>query len=76
LSETNVYGYGPDDGSNTGSQYESNSGTSYQYDLNNPGDSIDYSTDLDAQRRDQMSSDPRRDLDRRSGQYGGGVYDE
>lgn len=73
LSGTNVHGY--DSGSNSGSGYESNSGAQYEYDLNDPGDSIDYSTDLDAQRRDQMSSDPRRDSDQDSGQYGGGIYD-
>ena len=72
LSGTNVHSYDSDSNSNSG--YESNSGTKYQYDLNDPGDSIDYSTDLDAQRRDQMNSDPRRSLDKQSGQYGGGVY--
>jgi hypothetical protein len=74
LSGTGVHGYDSD--SNSGSSYESNSGTKYQYDLNDPGDSIDYSTDLDAQRRDQMNSDPRRGSDRQSGQYGGGIYDD
>ena len=72
LSGTEVQGYDSD--SNNDSGYESNSGTKYQYDLNDPSDSIDYSTDLDAQRRDQMNSDPRRSLDKQSGQYGGGVY--
>lgn len=74
LSGTDVYGY--DSGSDSDSGYESNSGSRYQYDLNDPGDSIEYSTDLDAQRRDQMSTDPRRDLDQESGQYGGGIYND
>lgn len=74
LTGTNVYGYGDD--SNSDSGYQSNSGTRYQYDLNDPSDSIRYSTDLDAQRRDQMNLDTRRDLDRRSGQYGGGIYND
>ena len=74
LSGTDVYGY--DSGSNSDSGYESNSGTRYQYDLSDPGDSIEYSTDLDAQRRDQMNTDPGRYLDRNSGQYGGGGYND
>jgi hypothetical protein len=74
LSGTDVHGY--DSGSNSGSGYESNSGSRYQYDLSDPGDSIEYSTDLDAQRRDQMNINPRKDLDRKSGQYGGGIYDD
>jgi len=71
LSGTDVYGY--DSGSNSDSDYKSNSGARYQYNLSNPGDSTQYSTDLDAQRRDQINTDSRRDLDRRSGQYGGGI---
>ena len=74
LSGTEVQGYG--DNSNNDSGYRSNSGTGYQYDLNNPSDSIRYSTDLDAQRRDQMNLNTRRNLDRRAGQYGGGIYNE
>ena len=56
------------------SRYESNSGTNYQYDLSDPSDTIDYSLDLDAQRRDQSSFDPNGQQDRNSGQYGGGIY--
>lgn len=74
LSGTNVYGY--DNGSKDDSRYESNSGANYQYDLNDPRDRNRYSTDLDAQRRDQMSTNPRRDTDRQSGQYGGGIYND
>lgn len=58
--------------SNSG--YQSSSGTRYQYDMNNPSDRNRYSTDLDAQRRDQMNLDTRRDLDRGFGQNGGGIY--
>ena len=53
--------------------YRSSTGTKYQYDNNNPIDRNRYSTDLDAQRRDQMNTDPRRDQDRNAGQYGGGI---
>ena len=58
--------------SNTG--YQSSSGARYQYDNSNPSDRLRYSTDLDAQRRDQMNIDPRKNLDRGVGQYGGGIY--
>ena len=68
---TEVYGSDDDDDSYTGS-----SGSSYQYDLNDPRDQNDYSTDLDAQRRDQMSTDPGRKLDKKTGQYGGGILDD
>ena len=69
LSGTSIPSY--DSGSNSG--YQSNSGTNYQYDLNKPTERNSYSTDLGAQRRDQMSADPRRDTDRSSGQRGGGI---
>ena len=74
LSGTEVYGYNYGDSDEP--QYESSTGSTYQYDLNDPRDSNRYSTDLDAQRRDQMNTDPRRDTDRRTGQYGGGIYDD
>jgi hypothetical protein len=54
--------------------YQGSSGTRYQYDMNNPSDSNRYSTDLNAQRRDQMNLDTRRNLDRGLGQKGGGIY--
>jgi hypothetical protein len=73
MSGTEVRGY--DNGSNN-SGYESNSGTKYEYDLNDSSDRTRYSTDLDAQRRDKMSLDTGRDSDQHSGQYGGGVYDD
>jgi hypothetical protein len=36
---------------------------------------IDYSVDLDAQMRDQLSVDPNRNLDRGMNEYGGGIYE-
>lgn len=78
LSGTQVqgYNYGSTDLGSNDSGYRSNSGTRYQYDLSNPSDRNRYSIDLDAQRRDSMSLSNGRDRDRRSGQYGGGVYDD
>lgn len=54
--------------------YQGINGTTYQYDQSNPLDWNRYSLDQDAQRRDQMNTDPRRNSDREQGQYGGGVY--
>ena len=65
--------YGSESSSSGG--YQGSSGSSYQYDMNNPSDRNNYSIDLNAQRRDQMSLDPSRSLDRGLGQYGGGIYD-
>ena len=62
------------DGSDSESRYETNSGTTYQYDRNDASQNRAYGYDRDAQRRDQMSSDPRSDTDRNPGQYGGGIY--
>lgn len=71
---TEVYGVA---GSGSDSKnYEGPSGTRYQYDLNDPGDKIEYSVDLDAQRRDQMNVNPGRTLDRSMGQYGGGINND
>ena len=67
------YGYSND---NSNSSYESSSGTKYQYDMSNPSDRNDYSIDLDAQRRDQMSINPSRNFDKDINQYGGGIYDD
>ncbi len=53
--------------------YRSNTGNQYQYDLSKPTDQNRYSTDLDAQRRDQMNINPTRQLDRGMGQFGGGI---
>jgi hypothetical protein len=54
-------------------RYESNTGTKYQYDLSDPMDRIEYSTDVDAQFRDKMNINPMVDMDRDMGQFGGGV---
>ncbi|MCF8070579.1 MAG: hypothetical protein K9L30_18520 [Desulfobacterales bacterium] len=67
--------YGSDDDSSE-ERYSGSSGSSYQYDLNDPKDRNAYSIDLDAQRRDQMSTDPGKSLDEKSGQRGGGIYDD
>ncbi|MQW91551.1 hypothetical protein GFH30_05665 [Acinetobacter wanghuae] len=56
-------------------RYQSSTGTNYQYNLNNAVDRNNYSIDLDAQRRDQMSLNPTRSLDRGIGQFGGGIID-
>jgi len=54
--------------------YQGSSGAQYQYDMNNPVDRNRYSTDLDAQRRDQIqgSVDVGTSMDSARGQYGGG----
>ena len=67
--------YGTEDGSES-TGYQGSSGSSYQYDMSDPGDRTEYSVDLDAQRRDQMNVDPGRNIDRGMGQYGGGIYDD
>ncbi len=59
-----------DAGSSSG--YRGSSGSRYEYDLSNSADRGRYSIDLDAQRRDQMSVDVGRNLDRLRGQQGGG----
>lgn len=73
---TEVYGVAGS-GSGSGSKnYEGSSGSTYQYNLNNPVDKNNYSVDLDAQRRDQMNVNPGRNLDRGMGQYGGGINND
>lgn len=66
----------PDAGrSNSGSGnggYQGSSGARYEYNLNNPADSLRYGVDPAAQLRDQIAVDPGRTLDRDTGQYGGG----
>lgn len=56
-------------------QYQSNTGTLYQYDMSNPSDRLNYSIDIDAQKRDTRSININQDLDRGLGQYGGGIYE-
>ena len=71
----NCYGsevYGSD---SNGYQGQGSSSSNYQYDMSNSSDRNSYNIDLDAQRRDQMSLDSGRSLDRGTGQYGGGIYD-
>ncbi len=58
---------------NSQDTYRGSSGTTYQYDLNNPLDQNSYLYDNDAQKRDQMNTDPRRGSDRKNGQRGGGI---
>lgn len=67
---SNQYSY-----SNNNQNYQSNTGTQYQYDMSNPHDRVQYSTDTNAQMRDQMNVNPYRSIDRAMGQYGGGIND-
>lgn len=53
--------------------YRGSSGAQYQYDLSKPRDQVRYEIDPRAQLRDQISVDPRRDLDRSLDQFGGGI---
>jgi hypothetical protein len=62
-------------GSGSDDYYEGSSGNRYQYDLSRPTDRNSYSVDVDAQRRDSMSLDVGRTMDRLRGQYGGGIFD-
>jgi hypothetical protein len=52
--------------------YKSRFGNEYEYDLSRPSDQLKYELDLKAQMRDELNVDPRRDLERDLGQYGGG----
>jgi len=54
-------------------RYRGSSGKEYQYDLSRPQDELRYELDLGAQMRDQLNVDPRIELDRELGQYGGGA---
>ncbi len=56
------------------SYYESSSGNQYQYNLNKRTDQIRYEYDAPAQIRDRY--DPRTQIDRNNGEYGGGIYDD
>ena len=75
-AQDNYYG----SGSNSNSGYKSNSGQTYQYDMNDASDRVRYSTDTDAQQRDMRSNmyDNSANIDRQrdgaTGQYGGGIY--
>ncbi len=66
---------GVDSGEEDGdSYYESSSGNQYQYNLNKRTDQIRYEYDAPAQIRDRY--DPRTQIDRNNGEYGGGIYDD
>ena len=58
------------------SSYKSYSGTQYQYDMSKSSDSLRYSVDIAAQQRDKMNFNSSRSIDRKMGQYGGGVYSD
>ena len=62
-----------DNQGNPNYRYQGPTGTQYQYDLSRPQDQIRYEVDPRAQLRDSISVDPRRDLDRDLGRYGGGA---
>ena len=51
------------------------SGLRYKYDLSNPGDQIRYGLDIEAQIKDKTNADPRINIDRGLGGYGGGSFD-
>jgi hypothetical protein len=57
---------------NSSSGYVGSSGQKYKYDLSNPIDRHNYSTDLGAQHND--STNLNRQMDTGMGQYGGGTY--
>jgi hypothetical protein len=54
------------------SNYKSKFGNEYEYDLSRPADQIRYENDIRAQMRDELDVDPRREIERDLGQYGGG----
>lgn len=56
--------------------YKGSMGTTYQYDLSDPIQRVRYGVDPVAQLRDSISVDPRRQLDQKMGQYGGGIQQE
>lgn len=53
--------------------YRGSSGAMYKYDLSRPMDRLRYEVDPMTQLRDSMSIDPRVELDRGMGQFGGGA---
>ena len=73
------YGYSnPYSNNNDDAKYEGTSGTKYKYDLSDPSDKIEYSTDVEAQMNDRLNApiNPGVGLDRSMGQYGGGIRDD
>lgn len=53
-------------------KYQGASGKKYKYDLSKPGDRLQYETDPAAKINDSIDPDPRKNLDRGLGEYGGG----
>jgi len=54
-------------------KYEGYSGQRYKYDLSDPSDRLEYQVDPEAQMMDRINPSPLIELDRNSGQYGGGA---
>jgi len=57
-----------------GPKYQGMSGAKYKYDLSRSSDKMKYGMDIEAQINDRLSVDPRVDLDKKMGQFGGGIY--
>jgi hypothetical protein len=55
-------------------KYQGMSGAKYKYDLSRSSDKMKYGMDIEAQINDRLSVDPRVDLDKKMGQFGGGIY--
>jgi len=53
--------------------YRGPTGLQYEYDLSNQYDQMRYENDVGAQMRDELSSDPRREIDRDLDRPGGRV---
>lgn len=72
------YDVGSNQTNNQKSGYQGNSGQTYQYDMNNGNDRLNYSVDTGAQQRDYYNNmydtSGNRQTDSYSGQYGGGIY--
>jgi hypothetical protein len=57
----------------TTSYHQSYTGLNYKYDLSNPADKLMYDVDPAAKVMDGINVDPRVNIDRSMGQYGGGI---
>jgi hypothetical protein len=53
--------------------YRSSFGSTYEYDLSNPLDRVQYGADPKAKLRDRLDVNPQRRIERNIGQHGGGV---
>ena len=71
-----AWNYMDENSGNTNSNrgYESSFGNRYEYDLSRPGERVRYGADPGAQVRDSIDVNPTRDLERQTGQFGGGMY--